>query len=331
MTPTEAVDRLRHLLAAGALDLPFAAGGHTSDRFDALDKLAAGEDLSVARLAEAHCDAVAIAGEAGRTLPARALAGVWASRFGGSMLVATQRAGGWHLTGELAFCSGAAHLDLAMVDACLPDGSQQLFAVPLDDGVAVDTAGWRTPALAATGTGRARFDVTVDADAAIGDPDFYLRRPGFWHGAIGVAAVWAGGARAIHSSTVARVDTSNPHAAANVGRTFACITTMSLLLSAAGDDIDRSPDSLGMAEALAIRHVVAAGCRDVIASSQRATGPGPQVFDDTHAQRLADLGLYIEQHHHEADLAELGRSLSPTAGRASAVTTSQESPNSVGC
>ena len=86
---------------------------------------------------------------------------------------------------------------------------------------------------------------------------------------------------------------------------------MTLLLSAAGDHIDRSPDSVGMAEALAIRHVVAAGCRDVIASSQRATGPGPQVFDDAHAQRIADLGLYIEQHHHEADLAEIGRSLSP--------------------
>ena len=203
------------------------------------------------------------------------------------------------------------HLDLALVDARLPDGAQQLFAVPLGEGVAVDIAGWRTPALAATGTGRTRFDATVDADAAIGDPGLLPRRPGFWHGAIGVAAVWAGGATAIHSSTVRRVDTSNPHAAANVGRTFAEITTMTLLLSAAGDHIDRSPDSVGMAEALAIRHVVAAGCRDVIASSQRATGPGPQVFDDAHAQRIADLGLYIEQHHHEADLAQIGRSLSP--------------------
>ena len=311
MTPTEAAARLRQLLAAGALDLPLPASGHTSDRFDALADLAAGEDLSVARLAEAHCDAVAIAGEAGRTLPAGALAGVWASRFDGSILLASERAGGWHLTGELAFCSGAANLDLALVDARLPNGTQQLFAVPLGDGVAADTDGWRTPALAATGTGRARFDVTVDEDAAIGEPDFYLRRPGFWYGAIGVAAVWAGGARAIHSSTAGRVDTSNPHAAANVGRTFAVSTTMSLILSAAGHDIDRSPDAVGMTEALAIRHIVATGCRDVIAASQRATGPGPQVFDDAHAQRIADLGLYVEQHHHEADLAEIGRSLSP--------------------
>ena len=118
--------------------------------------------------------------------------------------------------------------------------------MPLGEGVAVDTAGWRTPALAATGTGRARFDVTVDADAAIGGPDFYLSRPGFWYGAIGVAAVWSGGARAIHSSTAERVDTSNPHAAANVGQTFAVTTTMSLILSSAGHDIDRSPGAVGM-------------------------------------------------------------------------------------
>ena len=66
-----------------------------------------------------------------------------------------------------------------------------------------------------------------------------------------------------------------------------------------------------MTEALAIRHVVAAGCPDVIAASQRATGPGPLAFDDAHGQRIADLGLYVEQHHHEADLAEIGRQLRP--------------------
>ena len=120
----------------------------------------------------------------------------------------------------------------------------------------------------------------LEADAAIGDPGFYLRRPGFWHGAIGVAAVWSGGATAIHDSTAERVDPANPHAAANLGRTFAVTRSMAMLLRAAGDDIDRSPDEVGMTEALAIRHVVAAGCRDVIAASQRATGPGPLAFDE---------------------------------------------------
>ncbi len=153
MTPTEAVARLRQLLASRALDLPRPAGGDTAVRFGALAELAMAEDLSVARLAEAHCDAAAIVAEAGMRLPPGALAGVWASRFGGSRLVASQRRAGWHVSGELAFCSGAAILDVALVDACTPDGAQQLLAVPLGDGVVVDTDGWRTPALAATGHG----------------------------------------------------------------------------------------------------------------------------------------------------------------------------------
>ena len=87
---------------------------------------------------------------------------------------------------------------------------------------------------------------------------------------------------------------------------------MSVMLRAAGDDIDRAPDAVGIVEALAIRHLVAAGCRQVIDASQRATGPGPLVFDGEHAQRVADLRLYVEQHHHEADLAEIGRRQRPS-------------------
>ena len=136
MTPTEAVARLRQLLAVGALDLPIPGGGHASDRFAGLAKLAAGEDLSVARLAEAHATPWRSPARPAASW-AGAVAGVWASRFGGSMLVASERAGGWHLTGELAFCSGAADLDLALVDARLPDCARQLFAVPLGEGVAV--------------------------------------------------------------------------------------------------------------------------------------------------------------------------------------------------
>ena len=32
----------------------------------------------------------------------------------------------------------------------------------------------------------------LDPTAMIGTPGFYTNRPGFWQGAVGVAAVWAG-------------------------------------------------------------------------------------------------------------------------------------------
>src|SRR5580698_6683148 len=66
------------LLAAGELDLPPPGGGETFQRLRALHRFGE-QDLSLARLAEAHTDAVAILVEAGRTPVPCALYGVWAS------------------------------------------------------------------------------------------------------------------------------------------------------------------------------------------------------------------------------------------------------------
>jgi hypothetical protein len=37
-----------------------------------------------------------------------------------------------------------------------------------------------------------------------------------------------------------------------------------------------------------------------------ALGPAPLGFDEDHARRVADLELYVRQHHAERDLARLG-------------------------
>ncbi|MGH9271178.1 MAG: acyl-CoA dehydrogenase, partial [Ilumatobacteraceae bacterium] len=140
---TDVEERLRRLLADGRLDLPLPGGGATRERWRGLHDLAASEELSVARLAEAHADAVAIVAEAGLALPAGddggpAFAGVWASRYGGRDLFAVADGGGWRVSGELAFCSGAPMLDLALVDPALPDGRRQLLIIPLrTDGIRV--------------------------------------------------------------------------------------------------------------------------------------------------------------------------------------------------
>lgn len=302
--------RLRQLLDAGDLDLPDPGGGDTRRRFGALRRLAAKEDLSVARLAEAHCDAAAITHEAGRSLPPGTLAGVWASKFKGSGINARPDGDGWRLTGTLRFCSGASLLDLALVDASIDDGHgrYQLFLVPLGEGgVHFDTDSWAAAGLAATATGRVDMDIRVDDSAPIGDRGYYLDRPGFWHGAVGVAACWAGGAEGVHTAGRLTVGGEDPHAAANIGRSAAACWAMEAVLDQAADEIDRHPERSVMPMALTVRHLVAAHCRDIIDAVQRATGPGPFAFDGDFAQRVADVRLYIEQHHHEADLAEIGR------------------------
>ncbi len=302
--------RMRQLLDAGELDVPDPGGGKTRRRFGTLRRLAATEDLSVGRLAEAHCDAAAITREAGQSLPHGALAGVWASKFRGSGITAKPDGDGWRLTGALRFCSGAPLLDVALVDASIDDGSgpYQLFLVPLrGGGIDVDTGSWASAGLAATATGGVEMDVRVDDDSAIGAPGYYLERPGFWHGAVGVAACWAGGADGVHAAGRRTVDDDDPHAAANIGRSAAACWAMTALLDQAADEIDRDPTRPAMPMALTVRHLVAAHCRDVIDDVQRAIGPGPFAFDGEFAQRVADVRLYIEQHHHEADLAEIGR------------------------
>jgi len=306
MTPAE--ERLRELLADGRLDLPPPAGGATRQRFRSLRDLATTEDLSVARLAEAHLDAAAIVTEAVRSLPDGALAGVWASQYGGRHLHLAPAGAGWHLEGALEFCSGAPLLDIALVDPLLPDGHRQLVLVPLRaGGVTVDTSPWVTSALAATATGRVTFDVDLDAAVAvIGPPDFYARRVGFWHGAIGVAACWAGAAMAVHETARCHVHADQPHAVANLGQSAAECWSMGVLIDRAADDIDADPAAVGEVEALTVRHLVAASCDRVLAACRRATGPGPSAFDADHARRIADLRLYTEQQHYEVDLERIG-------------------------
>ena len=41
----------------------------------------------------------------------------------------------------------------------------------------------------------------------------------------------------------------------------------------------------------------------------RALGAGPLAHDAEHAQRVADLSVYVRQHHGERDLAGLGELL----------------------
>lgn len=52
----------------------------------------------------------------------------------------------------------------------------------------------------------------------LGAPEFYLQRPGFWHGGAGIAACWYGAAAAIaeHVRRSPRV-ANNPFAAAHLG------------------------------------------------------------------------------------------------------------------
>ena len=58
-----------------------------------------------------------------------------------------------------------------------------------------------------------------------------------------------------------------------------------------------------------MRQVVADTAHEVLDRVGRALGPGPLTSEEEHARRVADLTVYLRQHHGERDLARLGGSV----------------------
>jgi alkylation response protein AidB-like acyl-CoA dehydrogenase len=298
--------QLAQLARLGELDLPAPGRGQTRARFESLLDWGR-RDLTLARLVEAHADAVAICAEAGMQSPA-GLLGVWASEGRASTLEARRSSGGWLLNGTRQYCSGSEWVSHALVTARI-DEDAGLFVLPVGErGVSFDPSGWKAPAFSETRTAAMHVsNVALPADAMVGLPGFYLDRPGFWHGAAGVAACWAGGAVGLVEHLRHKLG-DDPHAQAHLGAMEAAGWALRALVGAAADHIDANPTDRvgGEALALALRHVVEELCQDVLRRFGRAGGPGPLAFDSGCARRLAELVLYLRQSHAERDLQRLG-------------------------
>lgn len=309
MTPDE-LGRRFHDAIAGGDELASPGSGRTASRFAAL-WAAALDDLALARLIEAHHDAIAILRESGRTPHPDVGYAVWASESSVARVRAEPVGDAWRLHGDKRFCSGVGHVGRALITADTPEGSS-LFELPVVESPGTlhwDTSTWRTDAFGATLTGTLHLDgAEVPADARIGEPGWYVARPGFWHGAIGVAACWAGGAAAI----VAAHDLpeySDPHRLAHAGAMRADVWEMRAVLERAASEIDADPTDrtgAGIARALAVRFVVERAASDVLRRFGASAGPAPRVFDADLARRCAELQLYLLQSHAERDLELLG-------------------------
>ncbi|MBI3212267.1 MAG: acyl-CoA dehydrogenase family protein [Mycobacterium sp.] len=304
---------VRHWLESGRLDLPLPASGHTADRWRRLQLLAQ-EDIVAARIAEAHADAVAILHELGGKPPERnELWAVWAAEAPDCVVAATPTADGDYLiSGTKPWCSGAGLCTHALITGRLGDNQRGLFAVEIaDPGVRSLPSTWRNTGMAGSDTRTVQF--TEARAVAVGEPGRYLSRPGFWHGAIGVAACWLGGARAVAGPLYRRANgdkTVDPHALAHLGAVDAALTAAEAVLTATAAQIDADPfDRCGTAQlaALRCRAVVEHAVEEALTRTGRALGPGPLCQDGRHAQRVADLTVYVRQSHAERDLAELGR------------------------
>lgn len=309
-------DRFRQEIFGGDGVLPVPAAGHTSERHRRLFDVAR-RDVALARLVEAHVDALAILAEAGRAPRPRVAYGVWAADAPADRLHVSpqQRPGIVGLTGTKAFCTGAGIVDRALVTV---SAGSDVILVDVDvrpsAEVGFDNSDWVAAAFADTRTARAAFaGVNVAPDDVIGEPGWYLDRVGFWHGACGPAACWAGGAAGLADWMLdaVRDKPPEPHRDAHLGALQATRWRMTAALAGAGDEIDRSPLDQPAAHrlALALRADVERGCTEIVDHIGRAMGPRPAAFEPAISRRLAEVQLYIRQCHAERDLEALGRAV----------------------
>jgi alkylation response protein AidB-like acyl-CoA dehydrogenase len=304
---------LRRRATSGELTLPEPGHGETPSRWSALAALGR-TDLTLARLAEGHVDARAILAEAERRPAPEALYGVWAAKAGGTGATVERGPAGHRLTGTIRFCSGASVLDRALVSAAAPDESGTNWLVEVDlaaPGVHPDPDSWPALGMDASDSLDVRFsEVLVTEDMIIGTDDWYLRRRGFRLGSGGVASVWLGGAMGGYDRVVALLrerGTPDEHQFAHLGVLDTALHAADALLANTAHAVDTDPD-LDLTGTIALGKAAAerAG-REVVDIAPRITGPGPLCWDPSFAQHLADLAVYIRQHHAERDLARLGR------------------------
>lgn len=291
-------------------------GTDTARYFSTLATLAA-VDLTLARVVEPHLDALTILAQADGVDPApigasdRTTWGVYAANAPGHGLAAsTDDEGATHISGSKAWCSLADTVSHALVTADDGQGGSGLYAVPLQHaGLEVDSRSWISRGLAGLRTSTVTF---TDVPAVpVGGPGWYLDRPGFTWGGMAVAAVWYGGAQALADSLLQAAGRREPDqiALATIGAAEIALHQARTALEHAAETIDAG-DARGLAGvtlALRTRSVVAAAAEEVTRLVGHALGPFPLTQNETHARRVADLTVYIRQHHAERDLAVLGR------------------------
>jgi len=316
-----AVDRTARAFAALLAEgwsPPLPGTGETSARWRSLAAVAE-RDLPLARLAEGHADAVAVLAELdGPAVPPGARLGVWAAEPPDGQVTAAASDEGWRLSGRKRWCSGAGVLTAALVTATAHDG-RRLFLVDLGHRrVRIDPTGWVNAGMAGSDTADVHL---VDVPGVpVGGPRAYLDRPGFWHGGIGVAAVWAGGARGVAAALTAAAVRRGPDPLrdAALGAVDVLLAGTDAALQVAAAEVDADPLDAGVTAQLRAQRVRALAARageEVLGLVGRALGAGPLAHDAEHAARVADLTVYLRQHHAERDLAALGALLRERAVR----------------
>lgn len=267
-------------------------------------------DIPLARLVEGHVDAVRILAQADRVPVEGALYGVWASRSRRTGIAGSPSGEGLRLNGVLRFASGAGLLDRALVPVWLDEEHHQLLDLDVRR-LPVDDTGWATSAMEVSRSHTVVLtDVVVPGTAAVGAVDFYLRRPGFFPGGVGVAACWAGGAARIADLLLARPPASWSDAAlGRLGEIRVQLTIAAAVVRSTArllDEASTAVETPWQAIATEARAATANAVGVVLDEARRIGGAAGLAHDEDLTRAHHDLDLYVLQQNRDSDRAFLG-------------------------
>ena len=266
-------------------------------------------DIPLARLVEGHVDATRILLQAGRT-PRPGRYAVWASRSQATGIAAAASADGWQLDGTLRFASGAGVVDRALVPVWTGPREHLLLDLDVSRWVA-DESDWQTRAMAPSRSHTVHLrGLAARRDSQVGGPSFYLDRPLFFPGGVGVAAVWVGAMARVADLTL----DYGAGAPASVSRSIRLgglvleVATGHALVGAAGARLTEVTDP-GQLRAVATecRAGVGAAGRRLLDQARSLAGAAGLAFAADLTRAVDDLELYLRQQSPDADAEQLAR------------------------
>ena len=303
-SPLELQEKIHHTLmelVEISAQVPYPASGDTLKRWQILSQVSA-NNLSLGKLFESHLDALAILHELNIPVMKNGLWAVWAAEGGPRPL--KLEAG--NLTGIKPWCSASVWVQHGLLTYRDEQQQSQLLILDLQqEGIQHYQDAWQAVGMQHTLTARLELDrVEVEKVAA---PDAYLDRPGFWHGAAGVAACWYGATVRL-AEYLRQTFLVKPHAykAMYLGEISRELLATQALFYQVAELIDQQPQYSHELNIRSLRAQVEATALNVLTHVGKALGAAPYCEHPHFARLAADLPVFIRQSHAAFDLERIG-------------------------
>jgi alkylation response protein AidB-like acyl-CoA dehydrogenase len=264
-------------------------------------------NLAVARLFEAHVNALQLAFRYGTAALAETVARAAAAGHLFALWVTDPAQGGVHLQGTVlqggkVFCSGAGVATRALITAATPSGTQMLI-VELPPGARVAPSGIKLGGMRAAITGAVDFTGMQIApkNQFLGGPEDYLREPVFSAGAWRGSAAAFGGLTALvklHRTEISRRGrNADPHQRARFGQLMIAYETARLWMVEVAQRacLEDAPPPQIIAYVNLARIAVETACLDAMRLTQRSLGLAAFMAGHPVERVARDLAVFLRQ------------------------------------